>query len=226
MPTRPVTWELDVPPSGLLKRAAKAPSVAEIPSLHQLRSSLMGTRLEFLKISMFAVFLLVSVGVAIHGSHLANSNNQFAANADVAMRSLAEAVSRQAASVRGKIEALAPGTMRNATSAVGSHAVRISDQTTSATTIASVGAPVVKRPRHLSPIIKKERGANPVRIDSPLPERVERGELRNTSSMFRSFVSPDRLAAGILALLFYILFVCVLLRKKGGLRAFSGSHAV
>jgi hypothetical protein len=227
MPTRPVTWELDVPPPGLLKRAAKAPSGAEIPSLHQLRSSLMGTRLEFLKISTFAVFLLVSVGVAIHGSHLANSNNQFTADADVAIRSLADVVSRQIASIRGKIEALTPATMNNARSIVGNHDVRMPDQTTSTTTVARVAAPTVKRLRHLSQTIKEERPANPVWIDTAaVQERIDSGRLRNTSSMFRSYVSPDRLAAGILGLLFYILFVCLLLRKKGGLRAFSRGHAV
>ena len=227
MPIRPVTWELDVPPSGLLKRAARTPAVAEIPSLDQLRSSLMGTRLEFLKISAFAVFLLASVGVAVHGSHLANSNNQFAASADVAMRSLADAVSRRTASNRGKLEALAPATMHNTRRIDGVHQLRRSDQTTSATTIASIAAPVVERLRHLSQNYEKERAANPVRIDSaPLQERIDRGRLHQTYSILRGYVSPDRLAAGILGLFFYMLFVCVLLRKKGGLRAFSRGHAV
>jgi hypothetical protein len=44
--------------------------------------------------------------------------------------------------------------------------------------------------------------------------------------MFKSLVTPDSLVAGIAALLLYLIFVVVLVRIKGGLRAAGGSHAV
>jgi len=39
--------------------------------------------------------------------------------------------------------------------------------------------------------------------------------------MLKNLVTPDSLAAGVVGLLFYSLFAVVLVRKKGGLRAFS-----
>jgi hypothetical protein len=113
MPTRPVTWELDVPPDTLLEPAKKTPpaSSAEIPSIDALRSSLTGTRFELLKVSTFAAFLLAFVGVAVHGSQIANPDNQFVANTGAALKGLISAVSNAtvatAASLRAKSENLA-----------------------------------------------------------------------------------------------------------------------
>ena len=118
MPTRPVTWDLDVPPVNLLAPAKKTPPASEVPSLDKLRASLMGTRFELLKISTFAAFLLAFVGVAIHGSHLANPDNQFAANTGAAIKGMAKAVSNRTASLRGKTEALALAAAQKAQAAV------------------------------------------------------------------------------------------------------------
>jgi len=67
----------------------------------------MGTRFELLKISTFAAFLLGFVGVAIHGSHIASPDDQFAANTGAAFSGLAKAVSVHTASLRGEAEAIA-----------------------------------------------------------------------------------------------------------------------
>jgi len=119
MPTRPVTWDLDIPPASLLEPAKKAPPAGDVPSLDKLRTSLMGTRFELLKISTFAAFLLGFVGVAIHGSHLANPDDQFAANTGAAISSLAKAVSNQTAMLRGRTEAIALAATRKARAVMG-----------------------------------------------------------------------------------------------------------
>jgi len=67
----------------------------------------MGSRFELLKVSTFAAFLLAFVGVAIDGSHLANSDNQFVANTGAAIGDLSGAVSRQTTSLHREAEALA-----------------------------------------------------------------------------------------------------------------------
>lgn len=107
MPTRPVTWELDIPPESLLEPAKQSPPIGDVPSLKKLRNSLMGTRFELLKISAFAAFLLGFVGVSIHGSHLNNPDNQFVANTGAAFRGFTTAFSGHAAALRDKTEMLA-----------------------------------------------------------------------------------------------------------------------
>jgi hypothetical protein len=132
MPTRPVTWDLDIPPASLLEPVKKTPPVGDVPSLDKLRTSLMGTRFELLKISTFAAFLLAFVGVSIHGSNLTNPDNQFAANTGAAIKGLAKAVANQTASLRGKTEVLALAAAQKAEAVVG-HAVG----TTRAATLSS-----------------------------------------------------------------------------------------
>jgi len=107
MPTRPVTWDLDIPPESLLAQTKPPPPIGEVPSLKKLRNSLMGTRFELLKISAFAAFLLGFVGVSIHGSHLNNPDNQFVANTGAAFRGLTTAVSDGAIAMRDKTETMA-----------------------------------------------------------------------------------------------------------------------
>ncbi len=94
MPTRPVSWDLDVPPATLLDPVSKTPSVSEAPTLAKLRASLIGTRFEVVKIATFAVFLLALVALAVHGSHLANPENQFVANSIAVARGLKVNISR------------------------------------------------------------------------------------------------------------------------------------
>jgi len=106
MPTRPVTWDLDVPPKTLLE-PAKQPPIGDVPSLKKLRNSLMGTRFELLKISAFAAFLLGFVGVSIHGSHLTNPDNPFVANTSAAFRGITSAISSRAIALRDKTETVA-----------------------------------------------------------------------------------------------------------------------
>jgi len=102
-----VTWDLDIPPENLLEPPKASPPPRDVPSIDKLRSSLMGTRFELLKISTFAAFLLSFVAVAVHGSHLTNPDNPFAANTSAALKALATSVSNQTASIRGKTEELA-----------------------------------------------------------------------------------------------------------------------
>src|SRR5271166_1898075 len=107
MAARPVTWDLDIPSASLLDSARKTRPAVEVPSIKKLRTSLMGTRFELLKISTFATFLLTLVAIAIHGSRLSNPDDQFAANTGAAIEALASTVSNQTASLRGETEALA-----------------------------------------------------------------------------------------------------------------------
>jgi len=60
-------------------------------------------------------------------------------------------------------------------------------------------------------------------LDAPNPEV---GASRDRSAMFENIASPGRLVAGIAALLLYMIFVIVLVRIRGGLRAPGRSEAV
>jgi len=115
MPTRPVTWDLDIPPESLLEPAKQSPPIGDVPSLKKLRNSLMGTRFELLKISTFAAFLLGFVGVSIHGSHLSNPDNQFVANTGAAFRGFSTAVFDRTAALRDRTESLALAMAHKAT---------------------------------------------------------------------------------------------------------------
>src|SRR5271170_5622366 len=106
MPTRPVSWDLDIPPASLLAPEKKPAPTEEMPSLDKLRDSLTGYRFELLKISVFAAFLLAIVGIVIHGSHIASPDNQFATDTVAAMASLGRTISSQASSMRAKSDHL------------------------------------------------------------------------------------------------------------------------
>jgi hypothetical protein len=119
MATRPVTWDLDIPPKNLLDPPKVSPPPGEVPSIDKLRASLMGTRFELVKISTFAAFLLSFVAVAVHGSHLTNPDNPFAANTSAALKGLATTFSTRTASLRGKTEQLALEATHKAQIALG-----------------------------------------------------------------------------------------------------------
>ena len=122
MPTRPVTWELDVPPGAPVAGPQAQPAAKEIPSISDLRGSLVGGRFEMLKIGAFAAFLFSFVAVAVHGSHVTSADNQFAAATGAAIDGLAGSISNEsgalAATVHGKTVALASSAMQSASSAV------------------------------------------------------------------------------------------------------------
>ncbi len=162
MPTRPVSWDLDVPPANLLASVKPALPVSQVPSLARLRRSLLGTRFELLKISTFAAFLLVSVGIAIHGSHLEDSNNQFAASAGAVFNGLRETASNRAASLRNEAKNLA--------STATSHRTPTSSRPKPPVAIAqaSVPAPIRShqmRGRHPAVVVPHE----PTSIEGPGP---------------------------------------------------------
>ena len=119
MPTRPVTWDLDIPPENLFKPVKRPPLPGDPPNIDKLRALLMGTRFELLKISTFAVFLLSFVAIAVHGSHLTNPDNPFAANTDAAFKDLASALSHRTVSLSGKTEAIALAATHKAEVALG-----------------------------------------------------------------------------------------------------------
>jgi hypothetical protein len=217
MPTRPVTWELDGPPASLLEPPGKTASVREVPSLHKLRNSLMGARFELLKISTFAVFLLALVGIAIHESRLATSENQYGANAGAVIKGLAATISHQTASMRGRTEAFALAAIRDF------HAVvKQAPTPSSADAVRPVAPSVVKHTTHVARVHEKAHAAQSVRIDTATPRsHPASAARRDIPSMLKNLVTPDSLAAGVVGLLLYILFAVVLVRKKGGLRAFS-----
>jgi hypothetical protein len=119
MATRPVTWELDVPPENLLDPIKQTPPPGDPPNIDKLRALLMGTRFELLKISTFAAFLLSFVAIAVHGSHLNNPDNPFVANTNAAFKDLAGAVSTRTVLLGGKTEALALAATHKAEVALG-----------------------------------------------------------------------------------------------------------
>jgi hypothetical protein len=119
MPTRPVTWDLDVPPENLLEPIRHTPPPGDPPNIDKLRALLMGTRFELLKISTFSVFLLSFVAIAVHGSHLTNPDNPFVANSNAALKDLAGEVSTQSVLLGGKTEALALAATHKAEVALG-----------------------------------------------------------------------------------------------------------
>lgn len=122
MPTRPVTWEIDVVPGAPAAGPKTELPAKEIPSIADLRGSLVGGRFEMLKIGAFAAFLFSFVAVAVHGSHVTGADNQFAAATGAAIDGLAGSISSEsgslAASVHGKTVALASSAMQSASSAV------------------------------------------------------------------------------------------------------------
>jgi hypothetical protein len=122
MPTRPVTWELDVPPGAPMADRKAQSAAKEIPSIADLRGSLVGGRFELLKIGAFAAFLFGFVAIAVHGSHVTSADNQFAAATGAAINGLAGTISNEsgalAATMHGKTAALASSAMQSATAAV------------------------------------------------------------------------------------------------------------
>jgi hypothetical protein len=122
MATRPVTWELDVPPENLLDPIKQTPPPGDPPNIDKLRALLMGTRFELLKISTFAAFLLSFVAIAVHGSHLNNPDNQFVATTNAAFKDLAGAVSNKTVLLGGKTEAFALAATHKAEVALGHRA--------------------------------------------------------------------------------------------------------
>jgi hypothetical protein len=125
MPTRPVTWDLDIPPESLLEPPKQSPPIGDVPSLKKLRNSLMGTRFELLKISTFAAFLLGFVGVSIHGSHLNNPDNAFVANTGAAFRGVATAMTDRAEGLRDRTEAVALAMVHKVTGSAANSEVMV-----------------------------------------------------------------------------------------------------
>jgi hypothetical protein len=125
MPTRPVTWDLDIPPESLLQQPKQPPPIGDVPSLKKLRNSLMGTRFELLKISTFAAFLLGFVGVSIHGSHLNNPDNEFVANASAAFRGVTTAMTDRVAGLRDRTAAVALAMVHKVTGSAANSEVMV-----------------------------------------------------------------------------------------------------
>jgi hypothetical protein len=221
MPTRPVTWELDVPPASLLGPAGKKPPAREVPSLHKLRKSLVGARFEVVKVSAFAIFLLAFVGIAIHQSRLATADNQYGANAGAAIKDLAMTISRQTVSMRARTETFAVAAKRRIHAMV-ERAPSLPSLPSSRAAVRPAAAPAVKQAAQVVRIPPQVHFAQSVHLDTAKPQsHLTRAALRDVPLMLKNLVTPDSLAAGVVGLLFYSLFAVVLVRKKGGLRAFS-----
>ncbi len=222
MATRPVTWELDVRPASLFGPPKKIGPVSEVPSLATLRASLTGTRFEFLKVSAFAACLVALIALALHGSRLANSDSQFAANAEAAARGLANSVYKRVASLRDATGALVDAASHPRPASMG-HADALAAPARISTAQVSTAA-------HLNSVSRPHRKARAGRIAqpmvAPLQPRADAASLRFPASIFLSLVSPDALIAAIAALLLYTIFVVVFVRINGGMRALRGSHAV
>jgi hypothetical protein len=219
-----VTWQLDIPPANLLHPVKKDAAASEVPSLRELRKTLMRTRFETLKVSTFAVFLVAIVALAIHGSHIVSSENQFGANAEVAFQTLATTASTRTASVRGQTEAFAlaivHGTkpvQRPVTAGIAPAQSRLTHpkaDTRAAQRIA----------QHVR--ISPELGSKPIARGTTSPvAQPPTSRLHDAASMLKSFLTPDAITAAIVSLLLYILFVVILIRRNGGLRAFSRRQA-
>ncbi len=226
MPTRPVTWELDIPPASLLQSASKTPVANEVPGIQKLRSSLMGSRFEMLKVSTFATCLLAFLGLAIHGSHLASSDNQFAANAAFTIETLATNVSRATVSVRGKSEALASAMVDKIRSLAG-HASPATSMRWAPPTITKSKPTADKHPGRVMSSHRQPRAASATHLNTAsLHQALATTEAPETAAPFKILLTPDSMAAGIMGLLLYVLFAVVLIRKRGGLRAFGDRPAI
>jgi hypothetical protein len=160
---------------------------------------------------------LAFLGLAIHGSHLRSSDNQFAGNAESTLQGLVIAVSHQAAAMRGKIEASALAMVHHDRNIAG-------HLSASAQTISSA----VKRVQpHAHTEKHPPRAARPSRIDTAsVPQPSAEARVPEAVPTFKSLLAPDSLAAGIIGLLLYMLFAVVLIRKRGGLRAFGDHQAI
>jgi hypothetical protein len=270
MPTRPVSWDLDVPPANLLAPAKPAVPASQVPSLARLRRSLLGTRFELLKISTFAAFLLVSVGIAIHGSQLKSSHNQLAANAGAAFKGLLGTASNRAAALRNQAQELASRLTSHRTA---THAISKSPAAIAQATMPPPTRSHRVRGQHPAAVASSKRtsleapaprwngklpdlpdfaltegnlaGRKILRMLNGSPQRRGKTETvmdqvrdrfdaqnpagaasRNPSSMLGSLIAPGSMIAAIVALVLYIIFVIVLVRVKGGLRAVGGTHAL
>ncbi|HVN28909.1 MAG TPA: hypothetical protein VMT64_10510 [Candidatus Binataceae bacterium] len=137
MPTRPVTWDLDVPPENLLEPAKQAPPPGDPPNIDKFRALLTGTRFELVKIATFAAFLFSFVAIAVHGSHLTNPDNPFVADTNAAFKDLASEVSKQTHAIGEGTEALALAASHQAEVAIG----RV-DSPGAPVTVAASGVPV------------------------------------------------------------------------------------
>ena len=71
------------------------------------------------------------------------------------------------------------------------------------------------------------RAAPAFRIDTAsVPQPSAEARVPEAVPTFKSLLAPDTLAAGIIGLLLYMLFAVVLIRKRGGLRAFGDHQAI
>jgi hypothetical protein len=90
---------------------APASNKNDRPGLNQLRSSLVGARIDLLKTTAFAAVLVGLLGAMVHHSGLASADNQFAADAGAAFAGLRAGLSAHggvlAASARARTDVLA-----------------------------------------------------------------------------------------------------------------------
>src|SRR5690348_14902164 len=138
--------------SGALDSTSTTPR----PKLRQLRSTLVGARVDLLKTAVFSAVLLSVVGLIVHHGNLASGENQFAANAGLALGALTEGLSSQgntlAASARAHtdmLSAAARSTMDNAAAQVGSALKRSAQPPSPAAAPVKVAAVKVAPARHV-----------------------------------------------------------------------------
>ncbi len=217
MPTRPVTWDLDAPPAGLL-RPQRKDAAGEVPSLKKLRSSLMGGRFELVKISAFAGFLLALVALAVHGSQLASSDNQFAVSTEVALRDLSKAVSlefravsRETASMRGKTNrltnAIALATTRDAQGMLH-RASALTARASAPKADAQAATPANSHPAHAARAHHQAHAIDAAETDAvtsgsrhvTLGATKHGGAAAGDSTSLKNLLSPDSMIAGIVGL--------------------------
>jgi hypothetical protein len=180
-----------------------------------------------LKVSTFAACLLGLLALAIDGAHLATLDNQFTANAESSFKGLARNISLQTGAIRARLRASAPAIVHKTRNIAGHGSAVTSVRWIPATVaklkaIADQQAKPFERFQHHQPRVAPAFRTNA----ASLQKRLDKTEVAEFPPKFKSFLAPDNIAAGITGLVLYVLFAYVLIRKRGGLRAFGDRPAL
>lgn len=191
------------------------------PSLGELRKSLLGSRSQRLKAWVAVGALIALIGMTIQRSHLASSTN-LASGGEVVSTAVAKALTARTDSLRMSAEALLISTEKHFRAGLGI-ATPPPDALRHTPTV-NAESHRVHRTVNSARGHKKLASADVLSSAMQTPRSVGASSFRGAMATLRSFITADSIAAGIIGLLLYVLFATLLIRKKGGLRAFARSQ--